>query len=65
MNFRYELFETNSSPTNNRHHKTLISLCANNPLHPIEKEEDRQTIFKKSASSTGGGIKKVNITRGG
>ena len=61
MNYRYKLFETNSNPKNNRHHKPLIFLCANNHLHPIEKEEDRQTIFKKFASPIGGGIKKLNI----
>ena len=32
-------------------------------VYPIEKEEDRQTIFKKFASSIGGGIRKVNITK--
>ena len=57
MNFRYKLFETNSNPKNNRHHKTLVFLCANNHLYPVEKEEDRQTIFKKFASSIRGGIK--------
>ena len=62
VNFRYELFETNSDPKN-RHHKPLVFLCANDRVHPIEKEEDRQTIFKKSASPIGGGIKEFNITR--
>ena len=56
MIFRYKLFETNSNPTNHRHHKTLVLLCANNHLYPVEKEEDRQTIFNKFASSIGGGI---------
>ena len=46
----------------NRHHKPLVFLCANNNLYPIGKEEDRQTIFKKFASSIGGGIK-INITK--
>ena len=63
MNFRYKLFETNSNPKNNRHHKTLVFLCSNNHLYPIEQEEDRQTIFKKYASSIGGGIKKMNIIK--
>ena len=58
MNFRYKLFETNSNPKNNRHHKPLVFLCANSHLYPIEQEEDRQSIFKKFASSIGGGIKK-------
>ena len=60
MNFRYKLFETNSDPKNNRHHKPLVLLCANNHLYPIEKE-DRQTIFKKFASPIGGGIKIIDI----
>ena len=60
MNFRYKLCETNSNPKNNRHHKTFY---ANNQLHPVEKEEDRQTIFKKYASSIGCGIKKFNIIK--
>ena len=63
MNFRYKLFETNSNPKNIRHHKPLVFLCANNHLYPIEKEEDRQTIFKKFASSIGGGIKKVKYNK--
>ena len=63
MKFRYKLFETNSNPKNNRHHKPLVFLCANNHLYPIEKEEDSQTIFKQFASSIGGGIKKLNITK--
>ena len=63
MNFRYKLLETNYNPKNNRHHKTLVFLCANNHLYPVEKEEDRQTIFKKYASSTGGGIKKLSIIK--
>ena len=63
MNFRYKLFETSSNPKNNRHHKPLVFLCANNHLYPIEKEEDRQNIFNKFASSIGGGIKKLNITK--
>ena len=63
MNFMYKLFETSSNPTINRHHKTLVLLCANNHIYPIEKEEDRQTIFKKFASSIGGGIKKLIITK--
>ena len=63
MNFRYKLFETNSNPKNNRHHKPLVFLCANSHLYPIEQEEDRQTIFKKFASSIGGGIKKMNIIK--
>ena len=63
MNFRYELFETNSNPKNNRHHKPLVFLCADNHLYTIENEEDRQTIFKKCASSFGGGIKKLNIIK--
>ena len=63
MNFRYKLFETNSNPKNNRHHKPLVFLCANNHLYPVEKEEDRQTIFKKYASSIGGGIKKMNAIK--
>ena len=63
MNFRYQLFETNPNPKNNRHHKPLIIVCANNHLYPIEKEDDRQTIFKKLASSIGGGIKKLNIIK--
>ena len=58
MNFRCKFFETNSNPKNNRHHKTLVFVCANNHLYPIEQEEDRQSIFKKFASSIGGGIKK-------
>ena len=61
MNFRYELSETSSNPKNNRHHKPLVFLCANNHLYPIEKEEDRQTIFKRFASSMGGGVKQLNI----
>ena len=61
MNFRYKLFETNSNPKNIRHHKPLVFLCANNHLYPIEKEEDRQTIFKRFASSMGGGVKQLNI----
>ena len=63
MKFRYKLFETNSNPKNNRHHKPLVFLCANNHLYPVEKEEDRQTIFKKYASSIGGGIKNMNIIK--
>ena len=63
MNFRYKLFETNSNPKNNRHHKPLVFLCANSHLYPIEQEEDRQSIFKKFASSIGGGIKKMNIIK--
>ena len=63
MNFRYKLFETSSNPKNNRHHKTLIILCANSHLYPIEQEEDRQTICKKYASPIGGGIKKLNIIK--
>ena len=62
-NYIYKLFETNSNPKNNRHHRPLILLCANNHLYPIEKDENRQTIFKKSASSIGGGIKQLNITK--
>ena len=58
LNFRYKLFETSSNPKNNRHHKTLIFLRANNNLYTVEKEEDRQNIFKKFASSIGGGVKK-------
>ena len=60
MNFKYKLFETNSNPKNNRHHKPLVFLCANNHLYPVEKEEERHTIFKRYASSIGGGIKKLN-----
>ena len=63
MNFRYILFETNSNPKNNRHHKALVFLCANNHVYPIEQDEDRQTIFKKYASSIGGCIKKLNIKK--
>ena len=63
MNFRYKLFETDSNPKINRHHKTLLFLCSNNHLYPIEHEEDRQTIFKKYASSIGGGIKKMNAIK--
>ena len=63
MSFRYKLFETNSNPKNNRHHKTLVFLCANNHSYTIEQEEDRQTIFKKYASPIGGGIKKLNIIK--
>ena len=37
MHVRYTLFETNSNPTNNRHHKTLVFLCANNHLYPVKK----------------------------
>ena len=62
MIFRYKLFETNSNPKNNRHHKALVFLCASNHLYPIEKE-DRQTIFKKFASSLGGGVKQFNEIR--
>ena len=61
--FRYRLVETSSNPKNSRHHKPLDFVCANNHLHPIEKEEDRQTIFKKPTSSIGGGFKKLNITK--
>ena len=32
-------------------------------LYPVEKEEDRQTIFKKYASSIGGGIMELNIIK--
>ena len=39
MNFRFKLFETNSNPKNNRHHETLIFLCANNHLYPAEKKK--------------------------
>ena len=60
MNFRYKQFETSSNPKNNRHHKPLVSLCANNHSHPLDKEEDRQTIFKKFASSIGGGIEQLD-----
>ena len=60
---KYKLFETNSSHKNNRRHKTLIFLCANNHLYPIEQEEDRQSMFKKFASSIGGGIKQMNIIK--
>ena len=63
MNSRYKLFETNSNPKNNRHHKPLVFLCANNHLYPIEKEEDRQTIFKKFASPIGGGINKIKYNK--
>ena len=63
MTFRYKLFETNSNPKNNRHHKTLVFVCASNHLYPIEQEEDRQTIFKKHASPIGGGVKKLNIIK--
>ena len=63
MSSRYKLFETNSNTKNSRHHKTLVFLCANNNLYPIEQEEDRQTILKKYASSIGGGIKKLNIKK--
>ena len=63
MNFRYKLFETNSNPKNNRHHKTLVFLCANNHLYTIEQEEDLQSIFKKFASPIGGGIMKLNIIK--
>ena len=63
MNSRYELFETSSNPKNNRHHKTLVFLCANSHSYAVEKEEDRQTIFKKYASSIGGGIEKLNIIK--
>ena len=63
MNFRYSLFETNSNPKNNRHFKPLVFLCANNHLYPIENDEHRQTIFKKYASSIGGGIKKINVIK--
>ena len=38
MIFRYKLCETNSNPKNNRHHKPLVFVCANNHLYPIEKE---------------------------
>ena len=48
---------------NNRHHKPFLLLCASNHLYPIEKEEDRQIIFKKFASSIGGGIEKINVTK--
>ena len=58
MNSMYKLFETSSNPKNNSHHKSLVFLCANNHLYPIEKQEDRQTMFKKFASPIGGGIKK-------
>ena len=57
MNSGYTLFETNSNPKHNRHHTILVFLWANNHLYPVEKEEDRQTIFKKFASSIRGGIK--------
>ena len=63
INFRYKLFETNSNPKNNRHHKALVFLCAYNHSYPVEKEEHRQTIFKKFASSIGGGIKQMNIIK--
>ena len=63
MNFRYKLFETSSSPKNNRHYKPLVFLCANNHLYPIENEEHRQTIFKKYASSIGGVIKKLSVIK--
>ena len=63
MNVRYKLFETSSNPKNNRHHKPLVLLCANNHLYPVEKEEDRQTIFKNYASSIGGGIKQMNLIK--
>ena len=32
-------------------------------LHPVEKEEDRQTIFKRFASSISGGVKRLNIIK--
>ena len=38
-------------------------LCANNHFYTIEKEEDRQTIFKRFASSIGGGVKKLNLIK--
>ena len=63
MNFRYKLFETNSNPKNNRHPKILVFLCSNNHLYPIEQEDDHQTIFKKYASSIGGGIMELNIIK--
>ena len=63
VNFRYKLFEANSNLKNNRHHKTLVFLCANSHLYTVEKEEDCQTIFKKYASSIGVGIKKLNIIK--
>ena len=58
----YKLFETNSTTKNNRHHKTLVFLCTNNHFYPIEKEEDRQTIFKIFASSVGG-VKQINMIK--
>ena len=63
MNVKYKLFGTSSNPKHNRHHKPLVSICANNHVHPIEKEDNRQTIIKKFASSIGGGINKLNITK--
>ena len=63
MNFKHKLSDTSSNPKNNRHHKVLVFLCANNHLYPIEKEEYRQTIFKRFASSIGGGVKKMNIIK--
>ena len=43
--------------------KPLVFLCANNHLYPVGKEEDRQTIFKKFASSIGGGIKQIEYNK--
>ena len=32
-------------------------------MYPVEKEEDRQTIFKRYASSRGGGVNKMDIIK--
>ena len=68
MYVTYNLFETNPNHKkrkHNRHHKPLVLLCANNHVYTIEKDEDRQTIFKKFASSVGGGINKIIILKEG
>ena len=65
MNFSYNLFETSSNPKHNRHHKPSVFCCANNHLYTIEKEEDKQTIFKIFASSIGGGVEKMNVIKEG
>ncbi len=56
LDFKYKLFETNCDKSNNRSLQTLVFMCANNHMYPVLNEGNRQTIFKKYASTIGQGM---------
>ncbi len=53
LDFKYQLFETNKDKKYNSNLPTLVFVCANNHMYPIEDTEKRETIFKSYASIDG------------